>query len=199
MLAGGQARRLGGRDKALMRLDPDTTLLAALLGRIGGQCGALAISANGDPARFAAAGRPVLADEPGPSRGPLAGVLAGLAHAAAHVPGRWMLTVPGDTPFVPTDLAERLAVAARSAGRPVARATCAGRLHSLVALWSPTLEAPLREALLGRDLRKVTAFQAEVGVADVPWAATPHDPFFNVNTLEDLATARAIQADLHRG
>lgn len=187
---------MDGRDKTLMRLDPSTTLLDALLGRLAPQCAALAISANGDPARFAMAGLPILPDEPGPTRGPLAGVLAGLDHAAARDAGGWMLTVPGDTPFVPADLASRLAAAARDGGVPVARATCAGRLHPLVALWSCHLAGPLRQALMDRDQRKVTAFQAEVGAADVPWPDTPFNPFVNVNTPEDLAAARSLQAGI---
>lgn len=196
VLAGGLARRMGGCDKALMRLGARITLLEVLLRRVAPQCGSLAISANGDPARFEAAALPVLADPPGPSRGPLAGVLAGLEHAAARDPGGWLLTVPGDTPFVPADLVARLGAAARNVGRPVARATCDGRLHALVALWSCALREPLREALLERDLRKVTAFQLMVGAVDVPWAAVPIDPFFNVNTPEDLAAARTLHEEL---
>lgn len=188
---------MNGRDKTLMRLDPATTLLDVLLARMAPQCARLAISANGDPLRFAASGLPVLGDPPGPSRGPLAGVLTGLdALAAARPSDDWLLTVPGDTPFVPPDLVRRLSAAARESTRPVARATCGDRLHSLVALWSGDLRAPLRHALLVQDLRKVTAFQAAVGVVDVPWAAAPHDPFFNVNTPEDLEAARAVHRDM---
>ena len=198
VLAGGLARRMDGRDKALMRLDPETTLLDVLLGRLAPQCCALSISANGDATRFASAALPVLGDLPGPSRGPLAGVLAGLDDLSSAVPEGWLLTVPGDTPFVPEDLVARLHAATRKSGRPVARATCTGRLHSLVALWSGALREPLRHALMDRDLRKVTAFQAEVGVVDVPWAGAPHDPFYNVNTPEDLEVARAIHRETRR-
>ena len=185
-----------GRDKTLLRLDPATTLHDALRGRLCPQCAALAISANGDPARFATAGLPVLPDRPGPSRGPLAGVLAGLEHAAAAAPEGWMLTVPGDTPFVPPDLSFRLMAAAEAQKVPVARATYAGRIHALVALWSCRLAEPLRQALFDRDQRKVTAFQAEAGVVDVPWPEGAYDPFSNVNTPADLAEARALQARL---
>lgn len=195
VLAGGLARRMNGRDKALLRLDPATTLLDVLLQRLAPQCGQVAISANGDPLRFAAASLPVLGDLSGPSRGPLAGVLAGLDYLFSKAPEGWLLTVPSDTPFVPADLVARLYAAARESGRPVARATCGDRLHSLVALWSGTLREPLRYALMDRDLRKVTAFQAEAGVVNVPWAGAPHDPFYNVNTPEDLEVARAIHRD----
>ena len=196
VLAGGLARRMDGRDKTLMRLDPGTTLLDALLDRLAPQCDHFAISANGDPARFASASLPVLADLPGPSRGPLAGVLAGLDYLFGRMLEGWLLTVPGDTPFVPANLVARLCAAARASGSPVARATCGERRHSLVALWSGALREPLRHALLERDLRKVTAFQAEAGVVDVPWAGVPYDPFINVNTPEDLEVARAIHRNL---
>ncbi len=106
VLAGGLARRMDGCDKALMRLDPETTLLDVLLERLAPQCCALSISANGDATRFASASLPVLSDLPGPSRGPLAGVLAGLDDLSSVVPEGWLLTVPGDTPFVPADLVD---------------------------------------------------------------------------------------------
>ena len=89
-------------------------------------------------------------------------------------------------------MAERLQAAAESAGCPVARIRYAGRLHPLVALWSVRLREALREALHGRDVRRVTAFQTEVGVADLAWPTQATDPFFNINTPADIAEARRL-------
>ncbi|MDX7950911.1 molybdenum cofactor guanylyltransferase MobA [Lichenihabitans sp. Uapishka_5] len=196
ILAGGLARRMDGHDKALLRLDDGATLLDVLIGRLGPQCDGLAISANGDPHRFSDRGPVVLPDGPGPSRGPLAGILEGLDHGAAINPQGWMLSVPGDTPFVPADLVPRLRAEAHRSGRPVVRATSGDRPHPLVALWRCDLREALRQALLDRDLRKVMAFQAEVGVAEVAWPTMPHDPFFNLNTPDDLVAARRLHAGL---
>jgi molybdopterin-guanine dinucleotide biosynthesis protein A len=108
ILAGGAATRLGGVDKPLLTLG-DGTLLDVLLARVRPQVAALAISANGDPVRYARFGLPVLADEM-LRRGPLGGVLSGLGWAA-RIGAEVLLSVPGDTPFVPVDLVARLGAA----------------------------------------------------------------------------------------
>src|SRR5690606_15033107 len=109
VLAGGRATRFGGGDKPL-RLLAGKTMLAHVLDRLGPQVGPIAISANGDPARFAEYGLPVLADDgAGGQAGPLAGILSGMAWATADTGCAMLLTVAGDTPFFPDDLAARLA------------------------------------------------------------------------------------------
>jgi molybdopterin-guanine dinucleotide biosynthesis protein A len=180
-LAGGQARRMGGGDKVLLPL-AGATVLDALLERLTPQVSCVAISANGDPARFARFGLPILAD-PAWAEGPLAGVAAGLAWAAG-LGAEALLTVPGDTPFIPTDLLARL-------GAAPAWAESGGAVHRLVALWpaaaAPALEAWLRD---GCSLR-VLDFGLSLGMRAVPFAGTP-DPFLNINTPADLAQAEAL-------
>lgn len=196
ILAGGRATRLGGGDKPLRALG-GRPMLARILQRLGPQVGAIAISANGDPARFAKYGLPVLADAaPGGQAGPLAGILSGLAWSKAEG-CRKMLTVAGDTPFFPLDLAERLADAV--GGRPddIAVATSRGRRHPVFALWPVWLEADLGNFLAASASFSVAAFLERHGTVSVDFAAagtggTAVDPFFNVNTPEDLAEAEAI-------
>jgi len=186
VLAGGGARRLGGGDKPLLALG-GRTLLAHVLARLraAGDV-AIALSANGDPARFARFGLPVLDDGAFAGQGPLAGVLAGLDWAAACGAGA-LLTVPGDTPFIPRDLAARLAPAPSCAAS-------FGRVHPLVALWPVTARAALRSRLSADGPRNVAAFAATLGLRAVAFAAEdqPCDPFLNVNTPEDLARAQGI-------
>ena len=83
ILAGGLARRMGGGDKALLRLGGET-LLARVIARIKPQVGEMVLNANGDPARFAEFGLPVVADTVEGFAGPLAGILAGMRWAAAR-------------------------------------------------------------------------------------------------------------------
>lgn len=194
ILAGGLGRRMGGTDKPLMRLG-GRTLLERVVERLGPQCGAgLALSANGDPARFAGFPGPVLPDTVPGLPGPLAGILAGLDHAAAHHPvATHVLSVPGDAPFLPGDLAERLWAALT--GAPIALAASGGRAHYTVALWPVGLRDDLRRALGERDERRVGGFIARHGAAVVEWLVETVDPFLNVNTPEDLAAA----AELTRG
>src|SRR3989440_307371 len=99
VLAGGLARRMGGGDKALIRIGNETILERALA-RLKPQTSGIVLNANGDPARFAAFGLPVVADTVPDFAGPLAGILAGLDWAAANQPGSdYIVSVPGDCPF----------------------------------------------------------------------------------------------------
>src|SRR4051812_20120762 len=108
VLAGGLARRMGGGDKALLRIG-GATILDRVLERLRPQCSGIILNANGDPGRFAATGLPVVADDVPGFAGPLAGILAGLDWAAVHAPGiAWIGSVPGDCPFLPGDLLQRL-------------------------------------------------------------------------------------------
>src|ERR1700761_5754635 len=108
VLAGGLARRMGGGDKP-MRMIGGRTILDRVIARLKPQCGDLILNANGNPARFAAFGVPVVSDTVADFPGPLAGILAGLDWIAANRPNaQWMLSAPGDCPFLPRDLAARL-------------------------------------------------------------------------------------------
>ena len=180
-LAGGQARRMGGGDKVLLPLG-GATVLDALLARLSPQVARLAISANGDAARFARFNLPVLPDPPW-AQGPLAGVAAGLAWAAG-LGAEALLTVPGDTPFIPLDLVTRL-------GTAPAWAESGGAVHRLVALW-PTTAAPKLEAWLrGGSSLRVLDFGLNVGMRGVTFPESP-DPFLNINTPADLAQAETL-------
>ena len=188
ILAGGLGRRMGGIDKPLVRLG-GRTLLERVVERLGPQCGAgLALSANGDPTRFGTFPGPVLPDTVPGLPGPLAGLLAGLDFAAAQRPEvSHVLTVPGDAPFLPGDLAMRLGSALGDA--PIALAASGGREHYTVALWPVGLRGDLRRALDERDERRVGGFIARHGAIVVEWPVAGVDPFLNVNTPEDLAAA----------
>jgi len=191
ILAGGLARRLGGVDKGLVEI-AGQPILARLIERLKPQCAALVLNANGDASRFARFGLPVVADEIEGFAGPLAGVLACMDHAAARFPdARDLLSVPADTPFVPSDLAARLAAAREAAGARVAVAASAGRAHHAVALWPLALAEELRRALAQGE-RRVSGFIARYENVAVDWPVETCDPFFNINGPEDLAQAEAL-------
>ncbi|MEQ8397740.1 molybdenum cofactor guanylyltransferase MobA [Thalassobaculum sp.] len=194
LLAGGQARRMGGGDKCLRTLG-DRTLLARAIGRLESQVGLMVLNANGDPARFADYSLPVVADPVEGFAGPLAGVLAGLDWAAARAPGaEWIVTVPTDAPAFPTDLVSRLADSLQSDGAELACASSGGRRHPVFGLWPIGLRGALRDALIGRDVRKVDVFTADYQLAVADWPTDPVDPFLNVNRPEELATAERLLA-----
>ena len=100
LLAGGLARRMGGGDKPLRLLD-GRTLLERVAARMAPQCDGLILNANGDPARFAAIGLPVVADDVPGFAGPLAGILAALDWAAAHRPDlAFVASAAADSPLL---------------------------------------------------------------------------------------------------
>lgn len=181
VLAGGLSRRMGGGDKPLRNLG-GRPMLAHVLERLAPQCAGLAINANGDPARFAAFGLPVWADTVPGNPGPLAGILAALESS----PLPWVVTVTGDTPFLPADLVERL----HGARAGLACAASAGRVHPPVALWPRRLAGELRAAIEAGE-RRVGVWAAAHDVATVEWEG---DPFLNVNTPEELAAAERLLA-----
>jgi molybdopterin-guanine dinucleotide biosynthesis protein A len=192
VLAGGLARRMGGGDKALISIG-GVPILDRVLERLRPTCTGIVLNANGDPARFARWGLPVVADSVPGFAGPLAGILAGLDWAAAHAPDvSVMASVPGDCPFVPKDLVARLHAARDAAKRPLACARSGEWRHPVVGLWPVALREDLRHALVEQDLRKIEVWTARHGVAIADWPATPVDPFFNVNTPEDAAAAERI-------
>lgn len=183
ILAGGLSRRMGGGDKPLRMLG-GRPMLAHVIERLAPQCADIAINANGDPARFAAFGLPVWPDTVPGNPGPLAGILAAMESS----PLPWVVTVTGDAPFLPSDLVARL----HGAGAALACAASGGRTHPPVALWPRRLAGELRAAILDGE-RRVGAWAARHGVATVEWDG---DPFFNVNTPEELEAAEML---LRRG
>jgi len=186
VLAGGSARRMGGGDKPLLALD-GRQILARILDTLAAETPNIAISANGDAARFAAYGRPVLGDGAFEGQGPLAGVLAGLEWAAG-LGATMLLSIPGDTPFAPLGLAAALAPAP-------ACAASLGRVHHLAALWPVAARGALRARLDAVGPRDVAGFAATLNMRPVDFACSPWDPFFNVNTPADLAMAQDIAAN----
>jgi molybdenum cofactor guanylyltransferase len=192
VLAGGLARRLGGGDKALIRIG-GITILERVLARLRPACTGIIINANGDPARFAQFGLPVVADEVQDFAGPLAGVLAGLDFAAAHAPEvSYVASAPGDCPFLPYDLVSRLHEARNSAGTFFACARSGDWRHPVAALWPVGLREELRHALVEEGLHKIEVWTARYGIAIAEWIPQGVDPFFNVNTPEDLKEAERL-------
>jgi len=195
ILAGGLARRMGGGDKARLAIG-GMTILQRVLACIGPQCERVIINANGDPARFADTGLPIVADGIPDFAGPLAGILAGLDWAAANTRCKWLLSVPGDCPFLPKNLVARLHEARLAAAALLACARSGEWRHPVVALWPVDLREDLRRGLIDDGLRKIEIWTARHGVAIADWPAEPVDPFFNVNTPEDAARAEALAAKL---
>lgn len=192
ILAGGQARRMGGGDKALLQAG-GRALLQHVIDRLGPQVAEVAINANGDTSRFAEFGLPVIRDTVDGFVGPLGGVLAGMRWAAEHGHSH-IVSAAADTPFFPSDLVAKLQSA--KGDQPISMAATNDperglSEHPTFALWPVSLADDLEHALTKSNMRKVIVWTSRHGCAR---AVFDEDglPFFNVNTPEDLTEAERI-------
>lgn len=191
LLAGGRSERLGS-DKALADL-AGKPLIERAAARLKPQVDRLIVSANGDPSRFAFLDLPVVPDADGGGSGPLAGILACLAWTRANAPtAAWIATASADVPFAPSNLVARLA-AATGDGDTVRIAASNGQMHYTIALWPVTMADDLAAWLAAGHSKAVHDW-----IATRPHIAVDFDtraglePFFNVNTPEDLDRARVM-------
>ena len=198
VLAGGQSRRMfpdnpGGGDKSLRDLT-GRPMLAHVLDRLSPQVDRVILNGNGDPARFAAFGLPVVPDPIAGFVGPLAGVLAGMEWCVANAPASThIVTVSADAPFIPSDLISRLVEGSMTSPSSIAIARSRGKLHPVIGLWPLVHAGELRTALTA-GVRKVLAWTDRHGTVAVDFPLTQIagreiDPFFNANHPEELAEA----------
>ena len=192
ILAGGAGRRMdapamGVAGKPFVPLG-GRPLIAHVIAQLRPQVSELFISAD-DPSLFAGLGLTVLPDALPGRLGPLAGVLAGLDALAASGRTDMLLSVPTDAPFLPGDLGARFLARAQETHRPVCAASL-GRRHPVIALWPVEVREALR-AHLERGERRVGLVLDLLGAGSLDWPATAGDPFFNVNTPEDVGIARS--------
>jgi molybdopterin-guanine dinucleotide biosynthesis protein A len=194
LLAGGLSRRMGGGDKSLRSVGGET-ILARVIERARPQVEALCLNANGDPARFAPFGLPVVADSVEGFAGPLAGVLAGLDWAAKNMPAcTHVASFATDAPFLPEDLVGELGRAVEREDADMACAASGAREHPVFGLWPLRLRDELRRALTEEGVRKVDIWTGRYRRAVAHWPDRPVDPFFNANEPDDLKRAEALLA-----
>jgi molybdenum cofactor guanylyltransferase len=188
IIAGGKSTRMGGYEKSFVLLE-GATLLERTLSRLRFQVDDVIINANGDAARFTATQTTVVEDVLADIGTPLAGLHAALYYGANHG-FEAVVTVPSDAPFLPLDLVERLLDAGQMTGAAVARSS--GQDHYLTGIWTTAMAKPLGHLIESEGLIRVQDFVTKAKAEKVVWAAIPHDPFFNINTPEDLTEAEQI-------
>ncbi|OWV71708.1 molybdenum cofactor guanylyltransferase [Rhizobium sp. R339] len=186
VLAGGRSQRMG-RDKAGVMLGTET-LLRHVLARLSPQVSSIAVNADA-----AAEDVPVVPDHIAGKAGPMAGIHAAMVHAAGIPSVTHVVTVSVDCPFFPADLVTRLTAAVDHPSQ-IAIAASEGRSHPVFGLWPVTLAADLKAWIAADEKRRVRDFLLRHDVTEVafplhPTRASLLDPFFNINTPDDLAEA----------
>ncbi|MCL1090810.1 molybdenum cofactor guanylyltransferase [Shewanella profunda] len=178
ILAGGMARRMGGDDKGLVELNGQA-MIKHTIDRIKPQVKEILINANRNQTRYAEFGFRVISDEHSGFLGPLAGMLTALGHTKAD----YLLTVPCDSPQLPTDLVERMLNAIETKGADMAVASDGEREQPVVLLMKPSLRDSM-EAFLKAGDRKIFLWYAEQNYAVATFADQPN-AFMNINTPEE--------------
>lgn len=194
ILAGGLARRMGGGDKCLLPL-AGKTLLQRTIERAQPQVSSLLLNANGNSLRFARTRLPVVPDIYPDNLGPLAGIHAGLRWMQADNPdAEWLASFASDTPFFPTDIVARLFAAATAQHAQLAIATSNNRAHPIFALWHASLFGKIEQQLQTGEIPRLQDWIKQQKLVEVEFTAEGYDPFFNINTPQDLYTAEPLAA-----
>ena len=184
IIAGGRSSRMGGREKAFLELDSKPVILH-VIEQFEPQVDQLVINANGEPSRFSGFGLEVVPDVLTSLTTPLTGLHAALRFAKS-VDADVLMTVPSDTPFLPYDLVARLFA------RGVAIASSGGQDHFIIGAWKTELLDDLERAIVKDGVFRVKDWAHRALAQKLEWPIEPHDPFFNVNTPEDLLIAEQI-------
>lgn len=202
ILAGGLGSRMGGEDKPLVTL-AGKSMLSRVIERLRPQVGDIVLNANGDPARFADFGLPVVPDAIEGFAGPLAGLHAGMRWAQQNRPeARFIVSAASDTPFFPSTLAARLSACGADAEDTIALAASPAGTHPVFGRWPIALADDLEAFLTTEENHKILAFVDNYIRLNVPFDdielpdGETVDPFFNVNTPEDVVKAEEIAAAL---
>ncbi|WP_039911958.1 molybdenum cofactor guanylyltransferase MobA [Cellvibrio mixtus] len=192
ILAGGLAKRMGGGDKCLLPL-AGKTLLQRTVERAQPQVGSLLLNANGNSLRFARTRLPVIPDVFPNNLGPLAGIHAGLKRMGGDNPNaEWLASFASDTPFFPTDVVARLLEAAVTHHKQLAVAASKNRTHPIFALWHASLLEKIEQQLQTGDAPRLQDWIKQQKMVTVEFAADAYDPFFNINTPQDLYAAEPL-------
>lgn len=194
LLAGGQARRMGGGDKCLLPLG-GRTLLQRSIDRADPQVDQLLLNANGNVLRFARTGLPVVPDEFTGFPGPLAGIHAALSWQQQNRPDAgWLASFASDTPFFPRDCVARLLAAAEKADPQTRLVVACSRnaIHPVFALWHPDLLEDIAQTLSGDRIPRLQDWMGARRPVEVTFEADAYDPFHNINTPQDLYTAEDL-------
>ena len=186
IIAGGKSSRMGGEEKAFLTLS-GKSFLDLVIGRFDQQVDRVVINANGDGQRFSDTGLQVVPDIMTTLTTPLAGLHASLSFARN---ADFLVTVPSDTPFLPLDLVSRLVEQAQDGGAAIAHS--GGQDHYVIGAWKAELLTDLEKAIQKEGLFRVKDWARHVSAGIVTWPVLPYDPFFNLNTPDDLKRAENI-------
>ena len=182
ILAGGQARRMGGQDKGLIMLK-GKPMIEYVIAILKSQVGNLLINANRNHDKYSLYGFNIVSDELSGYCGPL----AGMASTLSKIETPYMITAPCDTPFIPDDLVQRLVTALESENADISVAHNGERIQPVFCMLKKELLSSMND-FLNQGGRKIDQWFNQHALALADFSDVPKT-FDNFNTPEDLETA----------
>ena len=190
IMAGGKSSRMNSIDKALMEIN-EQTLLSIAINKATHQTQYIVLNSNRDPSIFKNYNIKVIKDTISNHPGPLAGVLTGIEWFYKNNKKiKWVVSVPVDSPFFPNNLFNKLYESVIKSKKLIGVSSSNGRIHPVFSIWNISLMQPLQEAL-NNNIRKIDLFTKSYNPAVVDFSSSV-DPFFNINTPEDLIIANNL-------
>ena len=182
ILAGGQARRMGGQDKGLVMLN-GKPMIEIIIDAFKPQTSSLLINANRNHDRYSKYGFDIVADELSGFCGPL----AGMASALQTIDTDYLVTAPCDSPFIPHDLVQRLADALDNKSADISVAHDGQRIQPVFCMLNKSVLQSLKNYLAAGD-RKIDRWFKQHDFAIADFSDKP-ETFDNINTHEDIEKA----------
>ena len=190
VLAGGQSKRFGA-DKSQVNLE-GKILINYILSEIVDVFNEILIVANSN-IEFMQSKKISRIEDFQKDLGPLGGVLSAMKWIKQNNKNyQWISTFPSDTPFFKKELLEDFYEKINFNESKLFFIKSNNTRHNIFGLWSLELLNQLEEDLIKKGERKVELWANSIGVKNIDMQFKNNDPFFNINTKEDLENAKKI-------
>ena len=191
ILAGGKSKRMG-KDKLFLNLD-NKTLIEHTIIKVKKYLKDLIIITNKENEFFSTNNLTIVKDCIEGQLGPLVGILTAMKWARENSPKySWIATFPCDTPFFPESIILKFIEESKKKESLILCASSHGRKHNIFGLWSLDLYDKLHNDLVNNKVRKVQDWTKVNNIKNLEFKFKDYDPFFNINTIEDLEIAKKL-------
>ena len=192
ILTGGRSSRMGGGIKSLKKFN-NKIIFDRIFENLQNQVQKIIINSNDLENLFANYNVEVIKDSIKGFLGPLAGIHAALEWLTINEPHiNWLITVPGDTPFIPNNLVKKLLDKAKNDGHKIVLAQSNAKTHPIIGVWHSSLYESLKNDL-NSGVRKILDWASKHPLGYAEFSNSKYDPFFNINYEEDMIQAQEIE------
>jgi len=191
ILAGGQSKRMG-KDKLFLELN-NKKLIEHTIDKVKKYLKKVIVITNQDNEFFSKNNLTTVKDSIEGQLGPLVGILTAMQWAKENLNKcSWIATFPCDTPFFPESIIKSFIEESEKKESLILSASSHGRKHNIFGLWSLNLYDKLKDDLINKKVRKVQDWTEKNKIKNLEFTFKDYDPFFNINTKEDLEFAKKL-------